>query len=223
MIGETPEAPAVEVEIESPETEVEIVEVEVVEPELPLVNTEIVEPEVDIKEVQVEVEEVEVPEMPEPAEATPIAVETPKEQPTVIMPQIEDVIGQEESTIVLNPEMEVKPAVAYINADEAIASNKGLAYEFEDEAYYLPKNMYTSLDKLVETMHRFPSLKAKLQGHTKSDEMSYFHQQITRKRVYYIQNYLVTKGIDLKRIDINFFDENAGMSNKQFVNVELSR
>jgi len=93
---------------------------------------------------------------------------------------------------------------------------------FEDEAYYVTKELYTELDAIVRTMNRFSALSVTLQGHTSEQEgISFVHQDVTRKRVHYIQNYLVTKGVALNRIRLSFFDDIANINeeNKQQVDV----
>jgi len=241
---ETPETPVVEVEVEMPETpevaiETENTEQEVVKKPLtrrdrkrmrrnpPDINKEV---EIDseaakvseevmatVREEPVEepVVEVETPEVPATENSEEIAVETP----AVEQPKPSSRPTREGA---LDPKITTPSAISFNTVDDARKTYDGFYVPFEDEAYYVTKELYTELDAMVRTMNRFPALRVTLQGHTSEQEgISFVHQEITRKRVHYIQNYLVTKGVALNRIRLNFFDDiaNINEANKQQIDV----
>lgn len=246
---EQPEMPEVAIEIEAPETPEVAIEVETPEAEEapkkltrrdikrmrrnpPDVNKTVeVESETATvpEEVMAEVREEPIEEMTETPNVPAIEVETPEEV-AIETPKVETKppsprpTGTPTREGALNPKISSPSAISFTTTDEARQAYEGFYMPFEDEAYYVSKELYTELDGIVRTMNRFPALRVTLQGHTSEQEgVSFIHQEITRKRVHYIQNYLVTKGVDLKRIQLNFFDDiaNINEANKQQVDIRF--
>ncbi len=172
-------------------------------------------PEEPVEEPAVEVE---TPEVPATENSEEIAVETPTaEQPTPS--------SRPTREGALDPKISSPSAISFNTIDDARKAYNGFYVPFEDEAYYVTKELYTELDAIVRTMNRFPSLRVTLQGHTSEQEgISFVHQEITRKRIHYIQNYLVTKGVALNRIRLAFFDDiaNINEANKQQIDVMMN-
>ncbi len=174
----------------------------------------------EVREEPVEevVEEMEKPEMPAAEVNEEIVIETPTVEP----PKPSSRPTREGA---LDPKISTLSTVTFNTVDDARKAYEGFYVPFEDEAYYVSKELYTELDAIVRTMNRFPALSVTLQGHTSEQEgMSFVHQDITRKRVHYLQNYLVTKGIALNRIQLNFFDDIANINevNRQQVDVLMN-
>jgi len=237
----TPEAPEIEIEAATPEVAVEAATPEVEEvPKKPLTrrdrkrmrrNPPDINKDIDIDSEAAKVSEevmAEVPQEPveEVVEEVEISVEETSEEIAVEMPEANVETPKPASRPtregVLDPKITSQSSINFGTAVEAREAYDGFYVPFEDEAYYVTKELYTELDGLIRTMNRFPSLRVTLQGHTTEQEgVSFVHQEITRKRVHYIQNYLVTKGVALNRIGLNFFDDisNINEENKQRVNV----
>ncbi len=239
---ETPETPEVEVEVETPDVvaiETEMPEAEEA-PKKPLtrrdrrrmrrnppdVNKDIgidseaakvseeVMASVPQEPVEEVVEEVGTPEIAVEETSQEIATETEVEQPKPS--------SRPTREGALDPKITTPSTVTFNTLDEVRSTYAGFYIPFEDEAYYVTKELYAELDAVVRTMNSFPSLRVTLQGHTSEQEgVSFVHQDITRKRVHYLQNYLVTKGVSLNRIRLNFFDDiaNINEANKQQVDV----
>jgi len=244
---ETPEEPTIEVEVEIPEAPTVEIEVETEQPEVVVEKpsrrdrkrdrrNKGIEEVVTIGDEESAIPEAktELPEMPnvevETPEAPVVEIEVETETPTVKVevetPTIKPPSAETGRETELNPNITSIVDVNFASAQGALDAYSGFYIPFEDEAYYVAKEVYDELDKLVATLHRYRSFKATLQGHTAEvAAVSHFHQEITRRRVHYIQNYLVTKGIDLDRIELNFFDKPANLTdiNKQRVHVIMSR
>ena len=247
---ETPEMPAVEAEVETPEAP-EQVAIAVEAPEEVEAPKKLTRRDIrrmrrnpaDVnKTVKIDSEQAEIPEVvmaeireeaveevvTETAQVPAIEVEASEEVAIEIeTPEAPSSRPAETPTRkgALDPQISSPSTINFNTRDEARQAYEKFYMPFEDEAYYVSKELYTELDAIVRTMNRFPSLNVSLQGHTSEQEgISFIHQEITRKRVHYIQNYLVTKGVNLKRIQLNFFDDisNINETNKQQIDIRFS-
>ena len=247
---ETPEMPAVEVEVETPEAP-EQVAIAVEAPEEVEAPKKLTRRDIrrmrrnpaDVnKTVKIDSEQAEIPEvvMAEIREEAVEEVVTKTAQVPAIEVEASEEVAIEIETPkapasrpagtptrkgALDPQISSPSTINFNTRDEARQAYEKFYMPFEDEAYYVSKELYTELDAIVRTMNRFPSLNVSLQGHTSEQEgISFIHQEITRKRVHYIQNYLVTKGVNLKRIQLNFFDDisNINETNKQQIDIRFS-
>jgi|GEM_PF-443453 len=248
--AETPEMPAVEVEVETPEAP-EQVAIAVEAPEEVEAPKKLTRRDIrrmrrnpaDVnKTVKIDSEQAEIPEvvMAEIREEAVEEVVTKTAQVPAIEVEASEEVAIEIETPkapasrpagtptrkgALDPQISSPSTINFNTRDEARQAYEKFYMPFEDEAYYVSKELYTELDAIVRTMNRFPSLNVSLQGHTSEQEgISFIHQEITRKRVHYIQNYLVTKGVNLKRIQLNFFDDisNINETNKQQIDIRFS-
>jgi outer membrane protein OmpA-like peptidoglycan-associated protein len=72
--------------------------------------------------------------------------------------------------------------------------------QFANKAYQIPSAGYIELDKLLEVLTENPSLKVEISGHTDNVGKPEDNQKLSTYRARAIVDYLVSKGIALKRL-----------------------
>ena len=87
--------------------------------------------------------------------------------------------------------------ISEIEIGQAIKLEKVL---FERGSSILLRNSYKEIDKLAKFMNENPTIEIELSGHTDNLGNADLNLDLSEKRVYKVQNYLIEKGISKKRI-----------------------
>lgn len=72
---------------------------------------------------------------------------------------------------------------------------------FETAEYELLTASFSELNKLVELMNQNPTLTILIEGHTDVIGDKKANMELSQKRVNSVKNYLISKGIESKRIE----------------------
>lgn len=174
---EMPESPTVEVELESPEVEIEI--------EIPKKSPSRKDRR---RNKRIEVAEVTVNEIDKPNRPFKLDINLSEIPGGTIVEQSE--IPEVVSEISKKPPGKVEEESQFILT----------SIPYKDNTFRFTKEFYDEIDRLAETMRKFPNLSITIESYF-SDSA---RPKIVDQRAYYIQNYLVNKGIELNRIRINF-------------------
>jgi type IX secretion system PorP/SprF family membrane protein len=131
----------------------------------------------------------------------------PVEQPKVITPKplppeqpkvVEKVPPQVEQPKVETP-IEPTPAVEQPENDKPESFEWGNVL-FKTDSYKLSDSAISILNKLVHIMQEYTDLKVQISGHTDNAATPEYNIKLSNNRVKSCVNYLVSKGIDVKRI-----------------------
>ena len=92
------------------------------------------------------------------------------------------------------------------------ASNKGCPLnpefrnvEFDIDKYNIKPQYHAELDKLVDLMSKNPNASVTIAGHTDITYTRAYNMQLSKRRAESVKNYLVSKGVDAKRITTEYF------------------
>jgi outer membrane protein OmpA-like peptidoglycan-associated protein len=77
--------------------------------------------------------------------------------------------------------------------------------EFEQSKYVLLPESYPELEKLAETLRKFPELKISLEGHTDNWGDPRLNQALSEYRAQVVAVYLIRKGIEENRLEFRGF------------------
>jgi len=75
-----------------------------------------------------------------------------------------------------------------------------------DKATLRPESM-TELDRLLDILQKNPTIRIRISGHTDSDGSDEHNLKLSNDRAHSVKNYLVSKGIDEKRLEYKGFGE----------------
>jgi outer membrane protein OmpA-like peptidoglycan-associated protein len=76
---------------------------------------------------------------------------------------------------------------------------------FPTNEYRIPEADKPFLDRVVESMQKFPGIRIQIQGHTDSTGGDKINIPLSLNRAKFVRQYLVDKGIDESRIDVKGF------------------
>ena len=63
------------------------------------------------------------------------------------------------------------------------------------------------LDRIIKLMKDFDSMKISVQSHTDASGSAKYNERLSARRSYATRDYLISKGIDAKRITVKYFGE----------------
>ena len=91
-----------------------------------------------------------------------------------------------------------EPAEKELN--NLIRINGAFADSYFDNSDRLTSNAFIMLDQIVKLMKKFPLLKLEIAVHTDNSGSSESNQTLSQKRAQLLVDYLVTRGISIKRL-----------------------
>jgi OOP family OmpA-OmpF porin len=99
---------------------------------------------------------------------------------------------------------EVKPKAAA--APEIIEKGRTtLRVLFDTNKDVIKKNSFKDVDNLVNVMKQYPDLNVVIEGHTDNVGSAAYNKKLSQKRAEAVKKYMVSKGIDAKRITAQGF------------------
>jgi len=110
------------------------------------------------------------------------------------------------STLLSKIEVHDAPKIIFQNKTIGVNDSIYLPILFSHGEDKLNEGSIEELDKLYRFLHLHPTIQIELQGHTESDQKNYTKNQrklnyiLSEKRVKKVKEYLVSKGMDAKRI-----------------------
>jgi outer membrane protein OmpA-like peptidoglycan-associated protein/tetratricopeptide (TPR) repeat protein len=79
---------------------------------------------------------------------------------------------------------------------------------FDFDKYYIRPDAAKELDRVIEIMNQYPTLKIELSSHTDTRATNYYNIRLAQRRSRASYHYLVSRGIDPERLVVNSFGEN---------------
>lgn len=101
---------------------------------------------------------------------------------------------------VVNTEVALRKLKEMIAVEDGIRKLKTEMIYFDFDKSYIRKDASEELDKLVQVMTEYPNMVIAIESHTDSRGARIYNQYLSEKRAKSTRDYIISKGIDAKRI-----------------------